>query len=176
MAYALYSEREVLKIAAAAENLSIHPLAQAVVAQARKENIDIEDVNDYSEQGGHGVACSYQGQQLLIGNLKLMQKYNIDVTEAEPDFQRLAEAGKTTSFIAYANKVIGLIALADVLKESAKEAIARLHKLGLKTFMITGDNKKVASVVGKEVGIDEVIAKSCLRIRSILYASIRTRA
>ncbi|MHB1405462.1 MAG: heavy metal translocating P-type ATPase [Desulfitobacteriaceae bacterium] len=159
LAYAPYSKQEVLKIAAAGENPSIHPLAQAVVVQAKKENVSIEEVKDYSEQGGYGVACSYQGQQLLIGNLKLMQKYNIGVKEAGQDFQDLAEAGKTTSFVAYDNRVIGLIALADVLKESTKEAIARLHKLGLKTFMITGDNKKVASVVGKEVGIDEIIAE-----------------
>lgn len=159
LAYGPYSKQEVLKIAAAGENPSIHPLAQAVVARAKKENLELEEVKDYSEQGGHGVACSYQGQQLLIGNLKLMQKYQINVAAAEQDFQRLAEEGKTTSFVAYGNQVIGLIALADVLKESTKEAIARLHKLGLKTFMITGDNKKVASVVGREVGIDEVIAE-----------------
>lgn len=159
LAYGPYSKQEVLQIAAAGENPSIHPLAQAVVARAQKENLALGEVKDYSEQGGHGIACSYQGQQLLIGNLKLMQKYQIEVTAAEQDFQRLAEEGKTTSFVAYGHQVIGLMALADVLKESTKEAIARLHTLGLKTFMITGDNKKVASVVGREVGIDEVIAE-----------------
>jgi Cu+-exporting ATPase len=88
-----------------------------------------------------------------------MHLHSVDVKEAEQDFQRLAESGKTTSFIALGGRVIGLIALADVVKESTKEAIDRLHQLGLKTFMITGDNKKVAHMVGEQVGIDEVIAE-----------------
>lgn len=157
--YALLNRQDVLLIAAAGENPSIHPLAQAVVSQAKKENLMIQEVTNYFEESGHGVVCDYEGKTLLIGNIKLMDKHGVDVQEAEHDFQRLAEAGKTTSFIALGGQVIGLIALADVLKESTKEAIARLHRLGLKTFMITGDNKKVADVVGQDVGIDEIIAE-----------------
>ncbi|TGE36414.1 heavy metal translocating P-type ATPase [Desulfosporosinus fructosivorans] len=157
--YALYSKQDVLKIAGAGENPSIHPLAQAVVAEAKKELLAIQDVTDYSEEGGYGVTCAFEGQTLLIGNIKLMHLHDVDVKEAEQDFERLAEAGKTTSFVALGGRVIGLIALADVVKESTKEAIDRLHQLGLKTFMITGDNKKVAHMVGEQVGIDEVIAE-----------------
>jgi len=157
--YAQYSQLDVLKIAGAGENPSIHPLAQAVVAKAKKEQLAIQDVTDYSEEGGYGVTCVFEGQTLLIGNLKLMHLHSVDVKEAEQDFERLAESGKTTSFVALGGQVIGLIALADVVKESTKEAIDRLHKLGLKTFMITGDNKKVAHMVGEQVGIDEVIAE-----------------
>lgn len=159
LTYEGYSESELLKIAAAGENPSIHPLAQAVVSRAKDENLAIEEVQDYHEESGYGIACQYKGQDLLIGNMKLMKRHNIVLGVSEQDFQRLAEAGKTTSLVAYNGKVIGLIALADVLKESTKEAIKRLHDLGLKTFMITGDNKKVAMVVGNEVGIDEVIAE-----------------
>ncbi|MDO0822789.1 heavy metal translocating P-type ATPase [Desulfosporosinus nitroreducens] len=157
--YADYSRQNVLKIAVAGENPSIHPLAQAVVAEGKKELLEIQEVENYHEEAGYGVICSYEGQTLLIGNIKLMHKYKIDVNESERDFQRLAESGRTTSFIALGGQVIGLIALADVVKESTKEAIKRLHQLGLKTFMITGDNKKVATVVGEQVGIDEVIAE-----------------
>lgn len=157
--YAFYSKLDVLKIAGAGENPSIHPLAQAVVAEAKKEQLVIQDVINYSEEGGYGVTCVFEGQTLLIGNIKLMDLNSVDVKEAEQDFHRLAESGKTTSFIALGNKVIGLIALADVVKDSTKEAIERLHRLGLKTFMITGDNKKVAHMVGEQVGIDEVIAE-----------------
>ena len=157
--YSSLNREDVLTIAAAGENPSIHPLAQAVVSQAKKENLKLQEVSNYLEEGGYGVVCTYEGKSLLIGNIKLMQKHDVDVQEAEHDFLRLAEAGKTTSYIALGGQVIGLLALADVLKESTKEAIARLHKLGLKTFMITGDNKKVANVVGQEVGIDEVIAE-----------------
>ena len=157
--YALYSKQAVLEIAGAGENSSIHPLAQAVVAEAKKEQLPIQEVTNYKEEGGYGVTCSFEGQTLLIGNIKLMNLHSVDMKEAEQDFQRLAEAGKTTSFIALGGRVIGLIALADVVKESTKEAIERLHHLGLKTFMITGDNKKVAHMVGEQVGIDEVIAE-----------------
>lgn len=154
-----YTEKELLQIAAAGENPSIHPLAQAVAARARKEGLPIAEVKDYFEEGGHGIACSYEGRPLLIGNRKLMQKHNIDVSALAESFQRLAEAGKTTIVVALNGQAIGLIALADVLKASTKEAIRRLHKLGLKTFMITGDNRKVAHIVAREVGIDETQAE-----------------
>ena len=157
--YGSYTQQEVLKIAAAGENSSIHPLAQAVVSKAKKEHLAFQEVVNYREEGGYGVTCVYEGQPLLIGNIKLMHLHSIKVQEAEKDFQRLAEAGRTTSFIALGGQVIGLIALADVIKESTKEAINRLHQLGLKTFMITGDNKKIAHLVADEVGIDEVVAE-----------------
>ncbi|OAT81062.1 heavy metal translocating P-type ATPase [Desulfotomaculum copahuensis] len=159
VAYAPYRELAVLQIAAAGENLSLHPLAQAVAARARRENMEIETVQDYREESGHGIICSYRGQQLLIGNIRLMQEHGVESGQAEKDFKRLAEDGKTTMFVALAGRVIGLIALADVIKDNAREAIFRLHKLGLQTFMITGDNKKVAAVVGRQVGIDEVAAE-----------------
>ena len=157
--YASYSKEEVLKIAGAGENPSIHPLAQAVVAKAKKEQLEIKEVTDYKEEGGYGVTCAFEGQTLLIGNMKLMNLNNVEVKAAEQDFERLAESGKTTSFIALGDRVIGLIALADVVKESTKEAVDRLHQLGMKTFMITGDNEKVAHMVADQVGIDEVIAE-----------------
>jgi len=157
--YPDYTKQDVLKIAAAGENPSIHPLAQAVVAEAKKEQLVIQEVTNYSEEGGYGVTCYYEGQPLLIGNRKLMNLHSVELQGSLQDFERLAESGRTTSFIALGGRVIGLIALADVVKESTKEAIDRLHQLGLKTFMITGDNKKVAHMVGDQVGIDEIIAE-----------------
>ncbi|MDR3541681.1 MAG: heavy metal translocating P-type ATPase [Desulfosporosinus sp.] len=154
-----FKEQELLQIAAAGENSSIHPLAQAVVTRAKKERLAIAEVRDYHEESGHGIACSYQGQPLLIGNMKLMQKWGIDISDLEQSFQRLAEAGKTTIVISLNGRGIGLIGLADVLKDSTKEAIKRLHSLGLKTFMITGDNRKVAHMVAQEVGIDEITSE-----------------
>ncbi len=96
---------------------------------------------------------------MLIGNMKHMQNYGVDLDDIGQDFQRLAGEGKTTMLVALDGRGIGLIALADVLKESTREAVRRLHGLGLKTFMVTGDNKKVAQVVGEEVGIDEINAE-----------------
>jgi P-type Cu+ transporter len=154
-----YAEKDVLQIAAAGENPSIHPLAQAVTARARQEGLEITAVADYQEESGYGIACSYQGKPLLIGNIRHMQKHGVDIKGIEPEFQRLAGEGKTTMLVALDGHAIGLIALADVLKETTREAIKRLQRLGLRTFMITGDNKKVAQVVGQQVGIDEIEAE-----------------
>ncbi len=154
-----YNEKDLLQTAAAGENLSIHPLAQAVVVRARREGLVIAEVGDYHEESGHGVVCTFQGQPLLIGNVKLMQKHGIALGAIQQNFERLAEDGKTTVFVALNGRGIGLIALADVVKESTREAIKRLHGLGLKTFMITGDNRKVAHVVAREVGIDDTAAE-----------------
>ncbi len=158
-ALAPYSQTDVLRIAAAGESLSLHPLATAVVSKAKEDGVAVDEVQDYLEESGYGISCSYVGQRLLVGNAKLLQKHGVDVAPAESDFKRLAQAGKTTMLVALNGQVAGLIALADVLKESAPQAIARLHQLGLKTFMITGDNKKAAEVVGRQVGITEVVAE-----------------
>jgi len=159
LTYAGYTSKDLLKIAAAGEKPSIHPLAQAIVQKAMDEELEIGEVQDYREESGHGTICTYQSKKLLIGNRKLMIRENVSTEEAEKDFQELAGQGKTTSYVAYDGKIIGIIALADVLKETTKEGIKRLHALGIKTFMLTGDNKKVATVIGNEVGIDEVVAE-----------------
>lgn len=154
-----YSKADILKIAAAGENPSVHPLAQAVVARARQENIEIAAVSDYQEESGHGIVCLYQGKNLLIGNLRHMQKHGVDTEEIGGELERLAGEGKTTMLIALDGRGIGLIALADVIKETTREAVKRLQKLGLKTFMITGDNRRVAQVVGQQAGIDDIEAE-----------------
>jgi Cu+-exporting ATPase len=154
-----YGETDVLRIAAAGENLSIHPLAQAVVKRAQKEELPIEEVKDYQEESGYGIICAYQGHPLLIGNKKLMAKHGIETAGLQEHIDRLTGEGKTIMFISWKGYPVGLLALADVLKESSREAIKRLHSLGLKTFMITGDNSKVAQVVGREVGIGEINAE-----------------
>ena len=153
------SEKELLRIASAAESLSIHPLARAVARRARAEGMAIEEVRDFREEGGLGLVCSYKGSQLLVGNRKLMESRKIDVSPMEGDYLVLAEAGKTTMFVCLDGRPLGLIALADTLKEHSAEAVRRLRNLGLKTFMITGDNRKVADAVGREVGIDEIAAE-----------------
>ncbi|HEX2965388.1 MAG TPA: heavy metal translocating P-type ATPase [Syntrophorhabdaceae bacterium] len=159
VAAAPYTKEDVLRIAAAGENSSIHPLAQAVVTRAKKEGLTLDEALDCKEKSGHGMSCYYKGNPLLIGNAKLMNSQGIAIDSMKEEFRALAEAGKTTIFVAFDGRCIGLVALADVLKEHSKEAIRRLQALGLKTFMITGDNTKVAHVVGEEVGIDHVIAE-----------------
>lgn len=157
VAYEPYSSMELLRIAASAESLSIHPLALAVVNRAKQDKLDLYEVENLHEEAGYGVSCSYQGKVLLIGNWKLIERHHISSAQAKEDFTRLQ--GKTTMFVALDGQVIGLLGLADVLKESSKQAVDRLHELGIKTFMITGDNGQVAAAVGKQVGIDDVIAE-----------------
>jgi len=159
IAYPPYTPEELLKLAAAGESQSVHPLAQAVVEHARRAGVTWPEVSVYREESGHGIVCAYEGQRLLIGNAKLLAQYGVEAAVAADDFRRLAGEGKTTSFVALGDRVIGLIALADVLKENTQEAVRRLRQLGIKTFMITGDNQKVAEVVGRAAGIDEVHAE-----------------
>ncbi|MDR2018349.1 MAG: heavy metal translocating P-type ATPase [Syntrophobacterales bacterium] len=152
-------EEDLLRIASAGESLSIHPLAQAVVRRAMKEGIAVEEVRDFREERGHGIICSYGGVPLLIGNMKLMESHKIDVSPVKGEFRNLTEAGKTTMLVCLDGRTLGVIALADTLKDNSKEAVKRLHDLGLKTFMVTGDNKKVADAVASQVGIYEVTAE-----------------
>lgn len=159
VAYTPYNERELLSVAAAGESPSLHPLAQAVVAQAKKQGLPIAAVENYYEEAGFGISCLYQGSTLLIGNDKLLKKYNVLTESAHSDLARLADAGKTTSFVVLGGKVIGLIALADVLKDSTPEALKTLSGMGLKTLLITGDNKQVAKLIANQVGISEVAAE-----------------
>lgn len=153
------SKDELLQIAASGEKPSTHPLAEAVVEKAKEQGIQIKDVASYEEKSGYGIICEYEGKKLHLGNIKLMRFAQLDVSPIEQEFNDLAEKGKTTMYIALDNQLIGVIGLADVIKESSKEAIQALNELGLKTFMITGDNRKVAEIVAKEVGIDEVMAE-----------------
>lgn len=159
VAVAPYSEKELLIIAASGENPSSHPLAQAIAARARKENLEIKEVKNYLEESGYGVSCLYQGEMLLLGSKRHLQKHGIDTAPVESSFQQLAGAGKTAIFVALNGNIAGLIALADVLKPSSPEAVKRLQRLGIKTFMITGDNKQAAQAVGQELGIVEINAE-----------------
>ncbi|MDN5361421.1 MAG: P-type Cu+ transporter [Moorella sp. (in: firmicutes)] len=154
-----WPEEEVLKLAATGEALSTHPLAAAVVARAQALSLPLEEVTDYREEGGHGIVCRLHGQELLVGNKKLMARYQVDTGPAEAAFNRLADQGKTTMFVAYGHQIIGVLGLADVIKENSPEAIKRLHALGLKTFMITGDNRRAAAAVAAAVGIEAVEAE-----------------
>lgn len=159
IALAPYSREDLLKITSAGEKPSLHPLAQAIVNKYKKNGLEIEEVENFEEISGHGIVCTYQSQPLLIGNKKLMEKYNIDIAPILEEFNDLVLQGKTTMFVALDNKIIGVIALADIIKDTAPEAIKTLHSLGLKTLMLTGDNNKVALSVAKEVGIKNIVSE-----------------
>jgi P-type Cu+ transporter len=157
-----------LQLVAAAEKNSEHPLASAIVREAEKRDLELPPVTDFKAIPGRGIEANiinpllptpHSPLPILVGNRKLMDERNIPLTELELVPDRLADEGKTPMYVALNGKAVGIVAVADVLKPSSKEAIERLHKMGIEVAMITGDNKKTASAIAKQVGIDRVLAE-----------------
>jgi len=153
------SEEELLRIAASAERNSEHHMAQAIVRKATEKKISISEPKSFEAIPGYGVSASFGKIRVLIGNLALMKKEKVAVNkEINKAVFDLEAAGKTVVIVAAEDRVAGLIAIADVIKEHSKEAIRRLQKMGYETAMITGDNERTAMAIAKEVGIDRVLA------------------
>jgi len=153
------SEDELLAMAAAVESMSSHPLAEAVTEEARRRGISPADATHCEEIGGKGIVCRLDGGEVVAGNTKLLEKYGIDHSAAAPRAEKLMSEGKTLIYIAARGELRGLIALADTPKQGAAEALRELGKLGLKTCMITGDNRRAAHAVAGELGIEDVEAE-----------------
>ncbi len=150
---------KLLLIAASAENGSEHPLGEAIVREAKEKNIKLLNIENFKAIAGFGIKVFIDDKKVLMGNDKLMNKENINIENYNSDMDKLSKEGKTPMYVAYDNKLLGIIAVADKLKNESIEAIKRLHKLGIKTAMITGDNKNTANSVAKEAGIDIVFAE-----------------
>lgn len=154
-----WDETDVLRLAASVENVSEHPLAQAIVEGAHARGIKLSHVENFDAIPGHGVSATVDGHYILIGNLKLMQREGIDLNGIQRDAQALADAGKTPMFIALDGYAAGIIAVADTVKEDSKDAIATLKKMGLEVVMITGDNERTANAIARQVGVDRILAE-----------------
>ena len=153
-------EKDVLlSLAASAEKGSEHPLGEAIVRAALEKKLELKILNNFNAIPGHGIEVTIDKDNILLGNLKLMKEKNIDVEEFKLDSDKLANEGKTPMYIAINNKLEGIIAVADVVKPSSFEAIKELHNMGIKVAMITGDNKKTAEAIAKQVGIDIVLSE-----------------
>lgn len=157
--YNNFDENEILQLAASAENNSEHPLAEAIVNGAKERNVEFKQYDKFRAMPGYGIRATIDEKEIQIGNRKLMASRKISTEDAEKDYEILSNEGKTPMFISLNNELAGLIAVADVVKETSKGAIERMHKLGLKVIMLTGDNEKTAKYIAKEVGIDSVIAE-----------------
>ena len=153
------SEEELLSIAASSEKGSEHPLGEAIVKSAEERNINFKEISNFKAIPGHGIQVEIEDKIILLGNKKLMNENSIEVRNLGDESDRLANEGKTPMYIAVDNKLEGIIAVADVVKKSSKEAIENLHKMGIKVAMITGDNKKTANAIANQVGIDIVLAE-----------------
>jgi len=159
IAYGNYDENELLKIAASVENDSEHPLAEAIVNEAKEKNIEIKPYEKFRAMPGYGIRATFEGKEVQIGNRKLMENRKINVEISQKDYDILSNEGKTPMYISIDNELAGLVAVADVIKETSKEAIEKLKKMGIKTIMLTGDNEKTAKFIAKQVGIDDVISE-----------------
>ncbi len=159
-AYSSKSKEEILSIAASVEKNSEHPVAEAIVSGARERNIVLKDVRDFIALPGRGVVASLDGEQIFLGNRKLMEKKSIEISsEVKVDSERLESQGKTVMFLAFGRKVIGIVAVGDTLKDFSVEAVAALKKLKKQVLMITGDNRRTAGAISAYLGLDEVFAE-----------------
>lgn len=150
---------ETQRIAASAEFGSEHPLGEAIVRNAQNQNLERMELESFNAIPGQGIAVTIGGRQILIGNLKLMNSYQIDTAIATEDFQELGRQGKTPMYLAIDHKLAVLIGAADTLKATSVAAIEALHRMGIKTVMITGDHQTTAEAIGKMVGIDAIMAE-----------------
>ncbi|MGQ0376789.1 MAG: heavy metal translocating P-type ATPase, partial [Nitrososphaerota archaeon] len=148
----------VLQIAATAEINSEHPLAKAIVQKARELNLTLEETSDFIAIPGKGIDTVYNEKNLVVGNLSLMKDEGIDTKNAKEFVSKFQDQGKTTILVALDKKIIGVIALLDTAKPSAKEAVKSLKNKGIEVIMLTGDNERTAATIASELGIDRIIA------------------
>ncbi len=149
----------VLRLAAAVEKSSEHPLGEAIVRGALDRGIEVPAVQTFNSIPGHGVEATLDGSAALLGNRKLMAERGIDIDALAAGAERLENEGKTVMFVASDGRPLGLVAVADTLKETSSRAVAELKRLGLEVAMITGDNRRTADAIGRQLGIGRVLAE-----------------
>jgi Cu+-exporting ATPase len=152
-------ERTLLKLAASLERLSEHPLAAAIVEDATKRGIDLAPAADFHSITGRGVTGRVNAHDVAIGNVQLMSELGVEALAATDRAARLAEQGRTTVLIAVDRVMAGVLAIADPIKPTSRQAVARLRSLGLQVVMLTGDNRHTAEAIAREAGIEQVIAE-----------------
>jgi Cu+-exporting ATPase len=154
-----WDEQKLLTVAASIETASEHPLAEAIVSAAQEKGLTLSSAAGFEAITGHGVAAAVDGKHVLFGNARLMAQHDISLGDLPARAEALAARAQTPMFLAVDGKAAGIVAVADPVKPDSRAAIARLHDIGLKVVMITGDNRATAEAVAREVGVDEVIAE-----------------
>ncbi|MCL2253634.1 MAG: heavy metal translocating P-type ATPase [Lachnospiraceae bacterium] len=154
-----FDRAKILKYTASAEKNSEHPLGAAIVGKAEDEKIDLLSVADFHAIIGKGIACRINSEDVLIGNVKLMDDHSIDLSKLKDDYNMLAEECKTPIYIAIDKKAAGIIGVSDMVKADSLEAISGLRQMGIEVIMITGDNKLTADAIAKQVGITKILSE-----------------
>ncbi len=155
----LVNDREILRLAASAERGSEHPLGEAIVRAAHERGLTLAQPEQFEAVAGHGIRAVVEGHVVLLGNLKLMREWSIDTTRIEQDVARLQGEGKTAMIVATDGVALGVIAVADTVKPTSREAVAELKRMGIQVAMLTGDNQRTAHAIADQVGIERVLAE-----------------
>jgi len=153
------SNDEMLRLAAAVETLSEHPLAEAIVEGAKVKGLSLVPPENFEAIPGHGVIAQVEGHRIILGNLKMMQREKISTGNLDEIAEQLADDGKTPMYVSINGQAAGLIAVADTVKEDSAEAIAALQQMGIEVVMITGDNRRTAEAIARKVGVTRVLAE-----------------
>ncbi len=152
-------EDEVLRLAASVERASEHPLGEAILSGARARGLTLGEPTAFEALPGRGVEATVEGHRVTLGNRRLMDERGLALGDLASQALRLADEGKTPMFVAVDAKVLGIVAVADTVKEDSREAIATLHRMGLEVVMMTGDNERTAQAIARQVGVDRVLAE-----------------
>jgi len=154
-----WKANDLLCLAASVEKGSEHPLGESIWAEATTRGLVLVEPTGFKAEAGHGVQAEVEGRSVIVGNVRMFQARGIQLGNLESEVARLQAEAKTAMLVAIDNQAAGIIAVADTIKDSSKDAIADLHKMGLKVVMITGDNQKTADAIAKQVGVDQVLAE-----------------
>ncbi|MGB2910453.1 MAG: heavy metal translocating P-type ATPase [Anaerolineales bacterium] len=152
-------QSEIVRLAASVERGSEHPLSDAIVEEANKRSLNLGQLEGFQAITGHGVEAQVEGQTVLVGNLRLMTERKMSLNGLQKEAERLQNEAKTAILVAIDDDVLGVIGVADTVKDGSREAIGQLHSMGLEVVMITGDNQLTAESIGSRVGVDKVMAE-----------------
>ncbi len=170
-----WTEDDLLLWGASVEKGSEHPLAEAIVTAAREKQLALLPVAEFSAIAGHGVEAIVASKSVLLGNRRLMSERGVDISALEPSAQEFTSQAQTPMFVAVDKKAAGIISVSDAIKTDSRDAIRRMHDIGLKVVLLTGDNRVTAEAVAKQVGIDEVIAEVLPQEKAERVAALQAR-
>jgi Cu+-exporting ATPase len=167
------SVKELLRLAASAERGSEHPLGEAIVLSAQEKGLVLSAPLNFEGIAGHGIAAEVDGQKILLGNLRLMEREKVHLNGLGQKAELLQNEAKTAMWLAVDGQASAIIGVADTLKDGSKEAVRRMHELGLTVVMMTGDNQATAQAIAEEVGIDRVFAEVLPGDKAVYVAKLQ---